>query len=348
MPRYEIRNTSNSALTYVEGDLPLDLMLTQAAGTYRAKVMSAEEATDIVVPTLTAGTIVQTTPTIGDTLTVTGSNAPAGATFLWQVDTGGGFGSAGGTNNAASYDTTGRPAGDYRRGVSTAGQSMVYTPAVAVGAAGSGVSYVLFEGTTPTWFDLTAHSMPTSGTAFTIAGKVRAIGTTLVWIATNSQDTHVRINSSRIEVRVEDVLQTALLSTNTGASTMSAGDEAAFIFSANQSGGKLRWARNLGAPSTPVNTSYTTTENLILPIRMNATNGSGGAATSLDVDSIWIATSYLDPDTVWDSFFDGSNLPTSAMRSGSTISSVSPVFAEGGNAAAWNARTGMRGAVTDA
>jgi hypothetical protein len=140
MPRYEIRNTSNSALTYVEGDLPLDLMLTQAAGTYRARAMSAEEATNIVVPTLTAGTIVQTSPAIGDTLTVTGSNAPAGATFLWQVDTGGGFGAAGGTNNAASYDTTGRPAGDYRRGVSTAGQSMVYTPAVAVGAASAGVT----------------------------------------------------------------------------------------------------------------------------------------------------------------------------------------------------------------
>jgi len=131
MPRYEIRNTSDNSLTYVEGTLPVDLMLTQAAGTYRAKVMSAEEATDIVVPTLTAGTIVQTTPDIGDTLTVTGSNAPSGATFLWEVDTGGGFGAAGGTNNAASYDTTGQPAGDYRRGVSTAGQSMVYTPAVA-------------------------------------------------------------------------------------------------------------------------------------------------------------------------------------------------------------------------
>jgi hypothetical protein len=136
MPRYEIRNTSDNSLTYVEGTLPVDLMLTQAAGTYRAKVMSAEEATDIVVPTLTAGTIVQATPTVGDTLTVTGSNAPAGATFLWEVDTGSGFGAAGGTNNAASYDTTGRPAGDYRRGVSTAGQSMVYTTAVTVGAAG--------------------------------------------------------------------------------------------------------------------------------------------------------------------------------------------------------------------
>jgi len=146
--------------------LPLDLMLTQAASTYRARAMSSEEATNIVVPTLTAGTIVQTTPAIGDTLTVTGSNAPAGATFLWQVDTGGGFGSAGGTNNAASYDTTGRPAGDYRRGVSTAGQSMVYTPAVAVGAA-------------PTGF---AVNEKASGGSFSTSGGFR------IWTATNGAE----------------------------------------------------------------------------------------------------------------------------------------------------------------
>jgi len=144
--------------------LPLDLMLTQAAGTYRARAMSSEEATNIVVPTLTAGTIVQTSPDIGDTLTVTGSNAPAGATFLWQVDTGGGFGAAGGTNNAATYDTTGRPAGDYRRGVSTAGQSMVYTPAVAVGAAPTGFSF-LAEGLTAKSPTATTHDTSVSATS---------------------------------------------------------------------------------------------------------------------------------------------------------------------------------------
>jgi hypothetical protein len=99
------------------------------------------------VPTLTAGTIEQSTPQVGDTLTVSGSNAPAGSTYLWQVDTGGGFGAAGGTNNAASYDTTGRPAGDYRRGVSTPAQSVVYTSAVAVAAGG--ITITSLTGTTP-------------------------------------------------------------------------------------------------------------------------------------------------------------------------------------------------------
>jgi hypothetical protein len=85
------------------------------------------------VPALTAGTIVQTSPVVGDTLTVTGSNAPTGSTFLWQIDSGG-WTDAAGTNDAASYTTAGT--GSFRRGVSTPGQAMVFTPAVTVAAGG--------------------------------------------------------------------------------------------------------------------------------------------------------------------------------------------------------------------
>lgn len=84
------------------------------------------------VDDLVAGTIEQTDPSVGDTLTVTGSNVPSNGTILWEVDTGSGYGDAGGTNDEASYDTTGQPEGDYRRGVSTPDQSMVYTPAVTL------------------------------------------------------------------------------------------------------------------------------------------------------------------------------------------------------------------------
>jgi hypothetical protein len=205
MPRYEIRNTSNSALTYVEGDLPLDLMLTQAAGTYRARAMSAEEATNIVVPTLTAGTIVQTTPDIGDTLTVTGSNAPTGATFLWQVDTGGGFGAAGGTNNAATYDTTGRPAGDYRRGVSTAGQSMVYTPAVAVGAAVSGATLLA---QTVSAMNLGNHTFDVSATA----GNTVVI--TINWVNAERIVTGVVVDPGGPNEQIATIRHTRLESSN--------------------------------------------------------------------------------------------------------------------------------------
>lgn len=138
MPRYEIRNTSNNALTYVDAALPADLLLTQAAGTYRARVMSEEHAGDIVVPTLTAGSISNVSPTIGATLTVTGSNAPTGATFLWQRETSPGvWAAAGGTNNAATYNTTGQVVGTYRRQVSTAAQGPVSTTGVAVAASKS-------------------------------------------------------------------------------------------------------------------------------------------------------------------------------------------------------------------
>lgn len=51
MPRYEIRNTANDALSYVEGALPLDLAALLPNGTYRARVMSDEEPTNIVIST---------------------------------------------------------------------------------------------------------------------------------------------------------------------------------------------------------------------------------------------------------------------------------------------------------
>lgn len=49
MPRYELRNTSNNALSYVEGTPPFSLTGLVAPGTYRARVMSDEEPTDIVL-----------------------------------------------------------------------------------------------------------------------------------------------------------------------------------------------------------------------------------------------------------------------------------------------------------
>jgi hypothetical protein len=49
MPRYELRNTADNSKTYVEGSLPLNLSGLVPVGTYRARVMSDEEPTDIVI-----------------------------------------------------------------------------------------------------------------------------------------------------------------------------------------------------------------------------------------------------------------------------------------------------------
>jgi len=131
MPRYEIRDTSDDSLTYVEGDLPLNLMLSQAAGTYRAKVMSAEEATDIVVPTLTAS-IAEASLDVGDTATLT-TNAPTGSTYQWELD---GTPISGATS--ATYVTASEGS---LTCVIDAGPQSVETAGVTVAAASSGTVF---------------------------------------------------------------------------------------------------------------------------------------------------------------------------------------------------------------
>lgn len=107
------------------------------AGTYPYEIDGSPFSGE--VPTLTAGSIDQASPTVGDTLTVTGSNATAGATFQWQQSA---DGSTGWTNIAdadgASLDTTGVVTGDYFvRRVTTDGAQTAATAAVQVAAAGA-------------------------------------------------------------------------------------------------------------------------------------------------------------------------------------------------------------------
>lgn len=172
MPRYEIRNTSDSGLTYVEGDLPLNLMLSQAAGTYRARVMSAEQATDIVVPSLTAS-ITQASLTVGQTATLT-TNAPAGSTYQWRLG-----GSPIGGATSASYVTA--AAGTLTCQVSTGPQS-VTTAGVTVSAAPSGVT-ITYERTFA-WADGTG-TFPTRTFASAVTGAGRYLVACYMGIGAN-------------------------------------------------------------------------------------------------------------------------------------------------------------------
>jgi len=103
------------------------------AGTYTDSINAGSQT----VPALTAGSIAQVDPEAGDTLTVTGSNAPAEiATYLWQFRATPGtgeWGAASGTNDAAAYVNA--QEGEYRRGVSLPAAAMVYTDGVTVGEA---------------------------------------------------------------------------------------------------------------------------------------------------------------------------------------------------------------------
>ncbi|MEM6834883.1 MAG: hypothetical protein AAF562_14820, partial [Pseudomonadota bacterium] len=87
------------------------------------------------VPVLTAGTISNSTPNIGDELEVTGSNASANATFQWQQSANGstGWSNISGATSATLDTSSGVADGSFvRRGVSDGVQGPVYTAAVQV------------------------------------------------------------------------------------------------------------------------------------------------------------------------------------------------------------------------
>jgi len=120
----------------------------------------------VIVPALTAGSIDQATPTVGDTLTVSGSNASQGATYQWQAD---GVDVQGATS--ASLDTGGLAVGDYTR-ITTDGGETATTAAVTVAAAPVG-------GIEPTRIDSVARAVGQSAT-FTINTSGYAAGDTLI------------------------------------------------------------------------------------------------------------------------------------------------------------------------
>jgi hypothetical protein len=87
---------------------------------------------------LTAGSIAEADPEIGDELTVTGSNATGTATFQWQQSADGSTSWANISGaTSATLDTSTGVTDDYyvRRGVSDGAQGPVYTAAVQVDAA---------------------------------------------------------------------------------------------------------------------------------------------------------------------------------------------------------------------
>lgn len=96
------------------------------------EILAASNGTRAAIsaPILTAGSIAQTNPTQGETLSVTGSNASTRASYQWQWN---GVDVSGATS--ATFDTTNQPVGEYRRCVRDGMQGPVYTVAVTVAAA---------------------------------------------------------------------------------------------------------------------------------------------------------------------------------------------------------------------
>lgn len=106
-------------------------------GTYAVYDTVADTTSTVTIPVLTAGSIVNASASIGDTITVSGSNASPRATFQWQQSIDGTTSwvdIAGAT--AASLDTTTGVTDDYfvRRSVSDGLQGPVSTGALQVAA----------------------------------------------------------------------------------------------------------------------------------------------------------------------------------------------------------------------
>jgi hypothetical protein len=109
MPRHELRNTTSSARFYSDADFNVDPMLFCPPGNYRARAMSDERATDLLVPTLTV-VADQASPPLGSTVTWT-TNAPNGVPFsIRRNGTEVATGIVG--TDALSISTTGYTAGD--------------------------------------------------------------------------------------------------------------------------------------------------------------------------------------------------------------------------------------------
>ena len=154
-------------------------------GTYDVTIDGAP--TQITVPVLTAGTIAEATPKIGDALTITGSNASASATFQWQRD---GADIAGAT--ASVYDTTGQPSGTYRRGVRDGIQGPVYTLDAIVSAPDGDVATHMGAQDRPT----TNNVQPT--TTIDVSGF--SAGDTIFWVFASpsilANPTNARVNGN--------------------------------------------------------------------------------------------------------------------------------------------------------
>lgn len=213
-------------------------------------------------------------------------------------------------------------------------------------------TFVAFN--TSTWEYMPDDGGPTtSPDGFTMAMKVKIPSplSAVHYIAAYGFDSYIRVNADgSMSVRAKDKNGTIISAYYvTSAGFAPADAEVAFLWSVSSTGAKLQMAVGAGTPALHVNQTYSDSGFDVEPPRLiNAILDSGTASGAIKVDVAWMANTYMDPATNWSDFFDAANDPKEAMRSGSTIGGVTPAFAEGGDAAAWNALTGMTGTVADA
>jgi len=212
-------------------------------------------------------------------------------------------------------------------------------------AAGGGVTENEVDFATVTTVDMSGNGLPTtSATGFIIAFKVK-LQTRGFYLLANALDSYITTSGSTgvLRCRVEDTGAVRLVDNVDGTTEFTVGTDISIVMSATTTAFKV-----VANGTTEISETYTTANNIDIPQYVNARNSSADDGSNQHYFGVWAADSPIDAETYYSTFFDGGGVWQSGPFGGGSVGGVTPDFIETGNAAAWNALTGVVGTITDA
>ena len=193
---------------------------------------------------------------------------------------------------------------------------------------------------TSDWFDLRANGVPASSSEWTIAmaGRAKANAREQYWLGMNGGSAFFRRNAGTL-IRYRWQTTTGSIVSDTTTSSGIADDQLwSTLFSISAPSQVI--SGMLNGAALGMSTSVGISDLLHGPSHINSSAGSSSGASVFNLRGIWIGEGYLDAATHYVSFFSGDGVPTAAMLNGDSIGGLSPSFAEGGDAAVWEAYAG--------
>jgi hypothetical protein len=246
-------------------------------------------------------------------------------------------GSTGIAEGAAAFTGTGSLSAV---GASTAEGAATFTGEGTLAAVGEGaatINDVNFDSST--WHAFTA---PTATQAFTGAFKYRrtSTGVSLIMSSEGANNSRIRASSGTFSNLTLSAEETSGSPHNYTASvSQQVGDVVAVAFAVEDGNQKLMIDGTLVASGTDAIANNFKQLSLI-----NSSTSAGSDQNDFDlIGPIFYANEYIDVETYWSSFFDGSNDPVFS----STVEGVAADFFVDEDAAGWNALGGTSGTVTD-
>lgn len=327
-----------------------DKMAAAAGGDFTAPVLSGNSFNDTTdaatFRTTEGGTFVWATHLTTETLTANGSGGWTGSLLESGTDT---VASSGESTISAAYTATTGTGGESRKFSyyirdAAGNDSNVITETFTVNSTGP--STVAFDSST--WVNLTLDGLSASPSNLVIAGRFKrtaadGAGDTYFLSSGNATgDSYLdsRDSGDDIGLKAESGSGGVIMSYG-GAPSMASGAAVSFFIRIKSGASEL---------VTDGTTRYTNTVAGYPSIKNIARylNSSDGANPSLGfqlVGGLWVSEASGGYDALtYSDFFDGSNDP---IFNSATINGIAASFFENGNAAAWNALSGITGTVTD-